>query len=109
MMEDQALDQARPFRGGLRSLDGDLERFNDPPVLNSRRTGGFTGPAVETEIKVVANLGTQADPTVRDGPHQVNSTSRAIVLVRSLDVSGTARGAKSAMNAVLITAIVNLS
>jgi hypothetical protein len=42
----------------------------------------------------------ERQPSVRHGPHQVNSPARAVVLISQFDVGRTGSGAKPAVNAV---------
>src|SRR4051794_34796073 len=101
MVKNQTLDQPGALGGWLGALDGDLERLDDPAVLNPGGTRRFAGAAVEAEVKVVANLSAEPDSTIRHGSHQVDSSARAVVLVGGLDVRGTTRRAKPAMDTIL--------
>ena len=72
MTENQPLQEAGLLLSRCRIGQSDLERLDHLAVLNSGRTGGLAGPAIETELEVLANPGAHRQPAVGDRAHQVN-------------------------------------
>src|SRR5207248_2447131 len=89
-------------------LERDLERLDDPAVLDPRRTGRLAGPAVQAELQVLADARPHLEPAVGDRAHQVDPAARTVILVAGLEVRRTARRAQTAMDTFLVATIRDL-
>src|SRR5690348_11851608 len=80
--------------------DGLTRRFEQRSVADSRRAGGFAGPATQAALDATFETrGLGVEPAFSDGPHQEDSPARAVVFIAELLISRAGRQTQSAVNA----------
>ena len=102
--------QRKSTRGASADQPNETEikkRLDQLAILNTGRASRLAGAAVQAQIEMASHFVVAIQPAIGDRSHQIDSTTRTIVLVPKLDIRRTGCGAKSTMDAIQKQVVVN--
>ncbi len=76
------------------------EGLDQLAILHARWAGRFAAAAIQAQLQMPPHIVRQRQPAVGHAAHQIDSPARAVVFVAGLQIRGTRRSAKPAMDAI---------